>query len=96
MVSYNPLRSSKVDTFPLKELVDNWQTIFIKGPPNAGFVFYHEEHNSFSEISVVLKNPRLESVDRMISFDIESLEKNFHDDKLEMNAVTLFIDEANK
>ena len=52
--------------------------------------------NAFSEISVVLKNPTLDPVNNTLNFEITAIGDKFHYDKIEMDEVTLFIDEVRK
>ncbi|MCH9610211.1 MAG: hypothetical protein S4CHLAM81_06750 [Chlamydiales bacterium] len=92
------------DSIPIKktgqmttvELLNQWEKRFGDAPPNAGFVFYHDVHNSFSEISVTLSEPKLDPVNHTLNFQLTAISEPFAYDRIEMNSVTLFIDEVHE
>jgi hypothetical protein len=83
----------KAGQMETEKFIDNWHKNFKNDPPNASFVcFYSKKEDKFSDVPVELHNPRYDSKNDRLIFDIKTLEKGQLVEDGHYGEMVLFID----
>jgi hypothetical protein len=76
-----------------EKFIDNWNKNFKNEPPNASFVcFYSKKEQKFSDVPVELHNPKYDSKNDRLVFDIKLIEKGQIVEDGHYGEMVLFID----
>jgi len=90
---------------PLKRFIDDWDSgadSFSLQPPNAGFIYFAPSDSPkrqtahYSELNLVLRNPRYNSKKDTLTFDYTLLSPGTHVKEGSLLEPTLFIDSASR
>ncbi|MCH9610843.1 MAG: hypothetical protein SP1CHLAM42_09180 [Chlamydiales bacterium] len=89
----------------LNEFLENWDlghSSFLLQPPNAGFIYYAPSKSPrartahYSEVNLVLRNPKYDSKSDTLSFDVTLLTPAMKIPAGELLEPTLFIDSGSR
>jgi hypothetical protein len=83
----------KAGQMETEKFMGNWNKTFKNDPPNAGFVCsYNKKDKKFTDIPIELHNPKYDSKNDRLIFDIKVLEKGQTVEDGNYGEIVLFID----
>ncbi|GAB4188366.1 MAG: hypothetical protein Tsb0015_08250 [Simkaniaceae bacterium] len=87
----------KAGKISMEEFLNKWSqngNSFAENPPNAGFIFFEDKENTYSEVNIELTNPQYQKAEKELAFDIRFLEEEHSKESMELVEPVLFIDAA--